>query len=492
MSESVFLQHDLDQHDYSRRVDYCKYYNLKQSPFEDTLQLAMYYPVPSWQGHIDILNNFCEGNRSLLLVKGEAGIGKTMLLTSFVSQLNALTTVAHIRGRSTITASQLISMLSSDLQLGLLLSQPSLYDQVQTALTTLQQTKKKCLLIIDDADLLPLETLSVLIQFALQQSEKVNLHLVLLCELDLQSQIENTAASQGNTLNPLIINLLPFKADETKGYIKHRLAKAGYTGKFLFNKEIIMKIHELSAGVPSRINRVTQQKMTDLIKSAQEQKTKPEPFSLKKMPIYIKIATISVLLLMAGVILWQEPQKLLFTEQSNLNQIQKKQVNQIQLQLPDKKPAVVKPVNPVAINPTQLRTAEVAVFDGGEPSPSALTVNNANTNPEKVHPILPTLEMVKKTTSAIQKKAVAMTGYTLQLLGSRSLTDLHRTIKIKRLAQTDIFVLQLDNRPWYVLLYGKYASAKDAKSALKEFALADIHPWVRPLGTLQEATRLDA
>lgn len=497
MSESVFL-HDLDQHDYSRRVDYWKHFNLKQSPFDDAIQLAMYYPVPAWQSHINYLHSFCEGKQPLLLIQGEAGVGKSMLIANFVTQLSALTTVANIKGRATITPSQLISVISHDLQLSLLLSQPSLFDQVQTALNMLQQTRKHCLLIIDDADLLPAETLSVLTQFALQQREHINLYIILLCELNLQAHIENTAELQGQQLNSSVITLSALTREETRNYIKHRLTKAGFTGKFPFNKEILNKIQELSAGVPSRINRVVQQKLSDFIKQDaainEINHTKKDIEYKKSFPtkMIIKVTTISMFVVVTAFLFWKTPQKSIATETTNLAQI-KTTMNTQTLKIPDKPVAIINPVKPTVINPEQLRTAETAIFNGAEPPPNAL--NNKNISANKPIPAKILAQNIEKTVVNTNEKIASTSTtpvYTLQLLGSRSISDLHRAIKIKRLAQTNIFMVQLENKPWYILLYGKYASASEAKAAQKEFAVADIHPWIRPLSTLEGAMQINA
>lgn len=46
----------------------------------------------------------------------------------------------------------------------------------------------------------------------------------------------------------------PMDAEETRGYVEHRLARAGWTGQGLFDDEAYAAIFEFSEGIPRRIN----------------------------------------------------------------------------------------------------------------------------------------------------------------------------------------------------------------------------------------------
>ncbi|QLH41574.1 MAG: SPOR domain-containing protein [Coxiellaceae bacterium] len=48
-----------------------------------------------------------------------------------------------------------------------------------------------------------------------------------------------------------------------------------------------------------------------------------------------------------------------------------------------------------------------------------------------------------------------------------------------------------NNKPWYVLIYGNYASPQAAKAALDQLPknLKQLKPWVRPLSSVQSAIK---
>src|SRR5574340_1204199 len=48
----------------------------------------------------------------------------------------------------------------------------------------------------------------------------------------------------------------PLDAEETHGYIEHRLKRAGATDKPTFEPEVFKKVHEASHGIPRQINAI--------------------------------------------------------------------------------------------------------------------------------------------------------------------------------------------------------------------------------------------
>lgn len=48
----------------------------------------------------------------------------------------------------------------------------------------------------------------------------------------------------------------PLDVDETRGYIEHRLKRAGATDKPTFESEVFVKVHEASHGIPRQINAI--------------------------------------------------------------------------------------------------------------------------------------------------------------------------------------------------------------------------------------------
>lgn len=529
----------------SQNYNYWKSYGLNQSPFEDHAPSTMYYPIPHWQTQLQYLQQFHLSSHPILLLRGEFGIGKSMLLSQFITQMNGEIAIYSIKGRNTITATQLVAEIAQGFQLPVILQQPTLSLQIQAELAALQNTQKTSLLIIDDADLLNPEALANVMKFATHQHvNNIYLYIILASELDLQTHLENLSADQGQSIYIPTLHLTSLTIEETKNYLRHRLMKAGLSGKWPFSKDMLQMIYELSAGVPGRINRVAQQLMIDLLKPNEERiplLREPESFFAQKKAIRISVVAILLIILTAFYIhnFVDTPEKM------NTNVIAKPAV------VPAKKvanatvaaapvTAVTPPLRkmesevianvPPKVTPVTNTPEAVPVVANSAPQAkvmghfvqtddvpltnlnsvpqenssiaSALSANIADIQEQKdisEQPITPTDETTltktshhKKTiTSSAEKSLLQMQGYTLQMLASRNPGDLKHFIANQHLSPKEVklFNTTLEGKPWHVLIYGNYATPAEAAAALKRLSakVHAHHPWVRPMSSVHQA-----
>ncbi|MCK4608833.1 MAG: SPOR domain-containing protein [Gammaproteobacteria bacterium] len=71
--------------------------------------------------------------------------------------------------------------------------------------------------------------------------------------------------------------------------------------------------------------------------------------------------------------------------------------------------------------------------------------------------------------------------YAIQLLGSSNRVRLEGFVAAHKLAgNTTIVATKRDNKAWYILVYGHYATADQARSAIKQLSpeLRKLHPWI--------------
>ncbi|QLH41575.1 MAG: AAA family ATPase [Coxiellaceae bacterium] len=333
-------------------TNYWQYYGLSQSPFEDTVQYAMYYPFSHLQGHLQFLQLFCRGSNPLLLIEGELGSGKTMLLAQFLGQLDSRLNVFQMKGKATCNAYQLVADIAQGFQLPIVLSQPGLQAQLNAELAAMREMQKDCVLIIDDADLLPTETLAALMHLIIAQDRThIHLHIILASELHMQAMLENLGQQHGYLIKIPTLTLNPLSVEETQNYLKHRLTKAGLTSKMPFTREMIENIHRLSAGIPGRINRVAQQMLIDMLKpDTQRLNLKAVTRKASEGATWwrghrIKILS-GVMLAVVFVVLWQTEGGMRWTQKHD-SMVMNTLINPA-----DPSPAVPKAQAPVQNNPT--------------------------------------------------------------------------------------------------------------------------------------------
>lgn len=558
MSETTFCNDDITVDSLSKKQDnpYWYRYQLKQAPFADSAPYAMYYPIPQWQSHLEYLQKFCTGTHPIVLIEGELGIGKTTLLAQFLADLDEAIVVYQLQGRSTLNAEQLLFHLAQIFPIPL--AEVTLPEQLQAFLRILEQQQKIFLLIIDDADLLPTETLAALTRLAtLQDRQRLYLYTVLTSELRLDQQLENLSQEQGQELKIPCIALQALNLENTRNYIKHRLLKAGLTGTFPFSMKMIGSIYELSGGVPGRINRVAQQMMIDTLKAQQERSTPSQtpaksaqnsksPF-LRRHPI-LSVAAVA---LAVGFIFWRFPSS---------SHTQLATVNTVSPQItPEKAAAITAPVEiikqklttqpiikspqivkvataPAATAPLAAKTTVITPTIKTEnktvlTAPTTNTVNfppllkpvtpvfndnkpvahhipaPARTTPPNIKNVVlekPIVSVPKKPTIAKsaafaaalaldEKNLMTQQGYTIQVIGSRDPNDLQLFMaKYHYLPGNFLrFETQYENKPWYVLVFGRYADETQAKAALAKLPteLKTLQPWIRPLTSVHDAIK---
>lgn len=110
-------------------------------------------------------------------------------------------------------------------------------------------------------------------------------------------------------------------------------------------------------------------------------------------------------------------------------------------------------------------------------------IDNKNANPAQSH-------------SSDEKHLLSLPGehYTLQIMGSYKLSDLVDAIKANNLKDKayTFHTLYMD-KDWYVLIYGVYKTQDEALAAINTLppAVQRLKPWVRTIGSVHEAIKLN-
>ncbi len=114
---------------------------------------------------------------------------------------------------------------------------------------------KRCLLIVDEAqNLTPraVEELRMLSNF--QYGNQALLQTFLVGQPEFRKILQRPEMEQFRQRVSATCHIGPLDAEETKGYIEHRLICAGSSGKPTFEAEVFDAIHKASNGIPRRIN----------------------------------------------------------------------------------------------------------------------------------------------------------------------------------------------------------------------------------------------
>jgi len=242
---------------------YWQYYGLVRDPFSAVRDDAICYTSPEWQQQFELLNHLIQSKNGLLAVIGEEGSGKTTFAHRFIRDIGDSMQVHQFETDSFFSTKQLASELEDGFNLKTQ-DHSSPKTQLDSQIASIQSSNKKCLLVIDNAQFLPLETLNTLLSLLKKQSNnKVGLHILLFGDKHLQEKLANLAKHElsGDLIHSVVIE--PLTLEETDQYLQYRFSQAGLTGPMPLTQVDIEQIHSESKGIPDSINRLTQQILLD-------------------------------------------------------------------------------------------------------------------------------------------------------------------------------------------------------------------------------------
>ncbi len=238
---------------------YESYWQLDAKPFEAGCDPRYFFPGEAHQAALLKLRYAIENRRGGAVLAGVSGVGKTLLVEFLKTTLDrAVTPMVHLVFPR-MEPEELLAYLADELQgLGPSGGTPGIHQSVRRIrdfLAKNAESGRHALVLIDEAHLIDdaarLETLRMLLNFEFDGHPAIALLLVgqtgLLTALERTPQLEERLDVK--------CLLRPFVPAETAAYVEHRLRVAG-AARALFTDEAAQVVHELSGGVPRRINRL--------------------------------------------------------------------------------------------------------------------------------------------------------------------------------------------------------------------------------------------
>ncbi len=233
---------------------YLDHYQLKTKPFQITAD-----PKFLWLGekHKEALATLRYGildNRGFLLLTGEVGTGKTLLINRLITMLDMDTAVATLPDPD-LTSMDFYNILADGLKMNRTFdSKGAFLLHLRDFLHKSYAEHKQVLLIIDESQRLNhrlMEDIRVLSNIELQDRKLINIFFVGQQEFNtILTAPQNRALAQRITVR---YHITPLDKKEVGEYVQHRLSVAGTTQK-IFNASAIDGIYQFSGGIPRLIN----------------------------------------------------------------------------------------------------------------------------------------------------------------------------------------------------------------------------------------------
>ena len=195
-----------------------------------------------------------------VLLTGEVGAGKTTVCRCFLEQIPAHCNVAYIFNPK-LTVGELLRTICDEFGVPHQPTVPGVetvkdyIDPLNASLLAAHAAGRNTVLIIDEAQNLSADVLEQLrLLTNLETSERKLLQIILIGQPELRAMVAQPSMEQLAQRVIARFHLGPLSPQETQQYIAHRLAVAGLNGPLPFDRRALRRVHEISQGIPRRIN----------------------------------------------------------------------------------------------------------------------------------------------------------------------------------------------------------------------------------------------
>ncbi|WP_214454417.1 MSHA fimbrial biogenesis protein MshM [Aeromonas dhakensis] len=241
---------------------YLNHFGLQEAPFGLTPNTGFYYGLPPHEEALQVLNWALAQGEGFIKVTGEVGTGKTLLCRKLLSELGSEERPVRLAWLPNPHLSPAELRIALALELGLAVrdqSELDLTDRIHRHLISLHQQGSRVVVLIDEAQALPDETLEAIRLFGNLETESSKLlQIVLFGQPELDSRLAKPHLRQLRQRIGFSYSLRPLRFDETRAYLEHRLHISGYRGAPLFGGSALRQLWRASRGIPRLINILAQ------------------------------------------------------------------------------------------------------------------------------------------------------------------------------------------------------------------------------------------
>ena len=237
---------------------YRAFYGLNRNPFEVSPDPYFFYPTPRHNEALALLNYGVLRRKGFVVVTGEVGTGKTLLVRCLLDSLSTHKVAFAYINNPLLSVQSFLEQVLTDLGLpAAARTKSEALTRLNTYLMTRSRENLITALVIDEAQLLSQELLEeIRLLTNLETTSHKLLQIVLAGQPELDSKLDSHQLRQLKQRVGLRCNLLPLDLKQLEGYIHRRLELAGAQerAKKIFSNEAIIEIFLLSKGIPRLIN----------------------------------------------------------------------------------------------------------------------------------------------------------------------------------------------------------------------------------------------
>lgn len=235
---------------------YEAHFGLTGKPFQLNPDPSFFYGSRGHRRAMAYLEYGLHQNEGFIVITGEVGAGKTLLVRSLLEKLDPGKIVAANLVSTQIDADDILRLVAASFGVpSKNLSKSDLLLAIEAFLVSTTAQGKRALLIVDEAQNLTqraVEELRMLSNFQLEDHALLQSFLV--GQPEFRTIMQSPEMIQLRQRVIASYHLGPLDSLETQAYVQHRLNCVGWKGNPSFDPEAMQGIFEHSQGIPRRIN----------------------------------------------------------------------------------------------------------------------------------------------------------------------------------------------------------------------------------------------
>lgn len=235
---------------------YLYHFGLRELPFTLTPNTNFFLGLEPHNEALAVLLTALKTGEGFIKVIGEVGTGKTLLCRKLLNEIPEHFITAYIPNPY-LKPDELRRALAMELGVkqAQRMSVQLLTQRIQHKLIDFHKEGRSVVLILDEAQALPEESLEALRLFTnLETETRKLLQVVLFAQPELDERLSQTNFRQLRQRITFSYKLRSMNSEEVQRYIEHRLQVAGYKGALLFNAHLCKKIALATKGIPRLVN----------------------------------------------------------------------------------------------------------------------------------------------------------------------------------------------------------------------------------------------
>lgn len=235
---------------------YESFFKLNEAPFQLTPDDRYFYASTVHKRAMGYLTYGLSQGEGFVVITGEVGAGKTTLVAHLMATLDPYKFVTSTVVTTQLGGDDMLRMVAADFDIpqeGL--DKASVLGRLHAFLRDVSARGRRAVVIIDEAQNLTMQAIEELRMLSnLQVGRPPSLQVLLLGQPQFRKKMASPDLAQLRQRIIATYHLGPITADETREYVRHRLARAGWKNDPAISNDAYLAVFHATNGVPRLIN----------------------------------------------------------------------------------------------------------------------------------------------------------------------------------------------------------------------------------------------